>query len=169
MFERIFSADTFWWILMILYVPSCIGLIVIVLLQKGKGTSFAGAFGMGPGGDAVFGPKTGRSLPVRMTYVAATFFMVIALVMSILAGRVGKGVAPDLVEETEAAAAAASSELLDLGIGTGEEGVGKAGAGAAATPDSGPTSDPSEAAVSTPEPGPSSDSADGASSGDPPS
>ena len=48
MLERIFSADTFWWILMVLYVPACIGLIVIVLLQKGKGTSFAGATSKAP-------------------------------------------------------------------------------------------------------------------------
>lgn len=163
MLERIFSADTFWWILMILYVPSCIGLIVIVLLQKGKGTSFAGAFGMGPGGDAVFGPKAGRSLPVRMTYIAATFFMVIALVMSMLAGSIGKGIAPGLVDEAEAATAA-TSELLDLGIGTGE-----AGAGAVVTPESGPASETTEGAVAVPDSGLSSDSADEVPSGDPPS
>ena len=164
MFERIFSADTLWWVLMFLYVPACIGLIVIVLLQKGKGTSFAGAFGMGGGGDAVFGPKTGRSLPVRLTYIAATVFMVIALLMSILAGRVGKGIAPGLVEETEASTSV-SSELLELGIGTGEEGVGKARDGAVATPESETT----EGVVALPESGSSSDPTDTSSSGDPPS
>lgn len=110
--------DVVWWILVCLYVPACIGLIVIVLLQKGKGTGFAGAFGMGAGSDTVFGPRSRQSLPVRLTYVAATLFMVIALLMSIIAGRVGKGTAPELVEE-----AAVGSSLTDLGIGTGAAGA----------------------------------------------
>lgn len=111
--------DVLWWILVFLYVPACIGLIVIVLLQKGKGTGFAGAFGMGAGSDTVFGPRSRQSLPVRLTYVAATLFMVIALLMSIIAGRVGKGTAPELVEE----ATVGSSSLIDLGIGTGAAGA----------------------------------------------
>ncbi len=41
MLETIFSADTLWWILIIVYIPACFGLIVIVLLQKGKGAGFA--------------------------------------------------------------------------------------------------------------------------------
>ena len=44
-----FSWDTLWYGLLIMYVPACFGLIVIVLLQKGKGTGFAGAFGAGAG------------------------------------------------------------------------------------------------------------------------
>lgn len=73
MLDTIFSFDTLWVILMIMYVPACLGLIVIVLLQKGKGTGFAGAFGMGAGGaDTVFGPKSSQSLPVKLTYIAAT-------------------------------------------------------------------------------------------------
>jgi len=35
-----------WWICVILYVPACLGLIAVVLLQKGKGVGFAGAFGL---------------------------------------------------------------------------------------------------------------------------
>ncbi len=119
--------DVAWWILVVLYIPACVGLIVIVLLQKGKGAGFAGAFGMGAGSDTVFGPRSRQSLPVRMTYVAATLFMVIALLMSIIAGRVGKGIAPELVEEV---ATTSESSLTDLGIGTGA-------AGAAAAPASG--------------------------------
>jgi preprotein translocase subunit SecG len=93
--------DWLWWICVVLYVPACIGLIAIVLLQKGKGVGFAGAFGLGGGGaDTVFGPRMSKSLPVKLTYVMAGMFVVLALGMSILAGRITKGEAPELVEET---------------------------------------------------------------------
>lgn len=120
MLERIFSIDTLWILLLILYVPACIGLIVIVLLQRGKGTGFGGAFGVGGGSEAVFGPRASRSLPVRLTYIAAGTFMTIALVMSLISHRVGKGRAPELIDVAEEAdAAAAGSRFSDLGIGTG--------------------------------------------------
>jgi preprotein translocase subunit SecG len=106
-----------------MYVPACLGLIVIVLLQKGKGTGFAGAFGMGAGGgDTVFGPKSSQSLPVKLTYIAAAMFMIIALIMSIVAGKVGKGVAPELLEVTEAEVEDVGG-LSDLPIGRTVAGV----------------------------------------------
>ena len=125
MLDAIFSFKTLWYVLIILYVPACICLIGIVLLQKGKGTGFAGAFGAGagaPGSDAVFGPKAGKSLPVRLTYIGATVFMVIAVIMSMISGRVNTGGAPELEDVAEGAAIsgpALSSSLEDRGIGTG--------------------------------------------------
>lgn len=119
--------DILWWLLLILYVPACLGLIVIVLLQKGKGSGFAGAFGVGPGSETVFGPRARKSLPVRMTYIAAAAFMLIALVMSMISGRVGKGAAPALAEVAEETTVQ-SSGLSDLGIATGEAGAADAAA-----------------------------------------
>ncbi len=124
MLDAIFNWDTLWYVLLFLYVPACFALIIIVLLQKGKGTGFAGAFGMGAGSDTVFGPRASKSLPVRLTYVAAGVFMTIALLMSIIAGNVGRGNAPEAVEVAEeqaAAAAATDSALGDLGLGQGTE------------------------------------------------
>ena len=103
---------------MILYVPACIGLIVIVLLQKGKGTSFAGAFGVGTGSETVFGPRGSQTLPVRLTYAAAATFMTIALLMSIISGRVGKGAVPDLLEDADAPSVT-SDLLVERGMGGG--------------------------------------------------
>ncbi|MFP6581539.1 MAG: preprotein translocase subunit SecG [Candidatus Hydrogenedentota bacterium] len=100
MLDAIFSWNTLWWMLMFIYVPACIGLIGIVLLQQGKGTGFGGAFGAGagPGADTVFGPKGAQTMPVKLTYVGATIFMVVAIVMSLLAGRLNKGDAPELID-----------------------------------------------------------------------
>lgn len=101
MLDAIFSWNTVWWLMLVLYVPSCLGLIVIVLLQKGKGVGFAGAFGAGPGGaDAVFGPRSSKSLPQKITYTMAGIFMTLSLLMSMLSGNLGSSVAPTLVEDT---------------------------------------------------------------------
>lgn len=103
-----------WVICVILYIPACLGLIAVVLFQKGKGVGFAGAFGLGGGGaDTVFGPRMSKSLPVKLTYVMAGMFLVLALAMSLLSGRITKGEAPELAE-TETID---MSEYEDAGIG----------------------------------------------------
>ncbi len=99
MLSIIFSVKTLWWLMLCLYIPACFALIIIVLLQKGKGQGLAGAFGMGGGMDTIFGPRSSKSLPQKITYAAAGVFMVLALVMSILSGKVGRPPAPELVAE----------------------------------------------------------------------
>lgn len=115
--ESIFSWTTLWWIMMVLYIPSCAGLIIIVLLQKGKGSGFAGAFGLGGGGDTVFGPRASQSLPVRMTHIMAAVFMIMALLMSMIAGKVGRGVAPDEVAAEDVQPSISDTTIEELGIG----------------------------------------------------
>lgn len=105
MLEAIFSWNTLWVIMWAMYLPACIGLIVIVLLQKGKSSGFAGAFGAGGGSETVFGPRARKSLPVKLTYAMATLFMVLSMSMSLVAGRVHRGVAPELVEVEETVSA----------------------------------------------------------------
>lgn len=98
MLETIFSLTTLWWVLLVLvYLPCCIALITIVLLQKGKGAGFAGAFGLSPGSESVFGPKLARTLPQKLTYISAGIFMILAILLSTISGKVGKGAAPELV------------------------------------------------------------------------
>ena len=111
MLSALFRWDTLWWLMLILYVPACAGLIIIVLLQKGKGVGFAGAFGVGPGADAVFGPRASRSLPQKLTYIMAATFMTLAFIMSLVSGRLGKGVAPEKVSED-----AVTTNQMDLGV-----------------------------------------------------
>ncbi|MCH7548859.1 MAG: preprotein translocase subunit SecG, partial [Candidatus Krumholzibacteriota bacterium] len=112
-----------WWILMVIYVPACIGLIVIVLLQKGKGAGFAGSFGAGagPGSETVFGPRAGQTLPVKLTYIAAVVFISISVIFSMVASKVGKGTAPELLEDG-GTTIGVTTELDELGIGTGHAG-----------------------------------------------
>ncbi len=130
MLERIFSLDSLWWLILLLYVPSCIGLIAVVLLQKGKGVGFAGAFGMGGGSDAVFGPRSARSLPQRLTYIMAGIFMLLSLVMSTLSGKVGRGSAPELLSEGDVTN---SSAVIDRLFQDESDGAASATAGPLAT------------------------------------
>ena len=81
MLSAIFSLDTLWYVLLFLYIPACLLLIGVVLLQKGKGMGFAGAFGTGGGTEAVFGPRAVRSLPQKITYTMAGLFMPIVLTL----------------------------------------------------------------------------------------
>ncbi|HOE67305.1 MAG TPA: preprotein translocase subunit SecG [Candidatus Hydrogenedentes bacterium] len=95
MLESIFSWEALWWLMIILYVPISVGLVVVVLLQKGKGAGFAGAFGLGGGSDTVFGPRASKSLPVRLTQIMAGMFMLLALLMSIVSSKIYSGEAPE--------------------------------------------------------------------------
>ena len=112
-----------WGILIVIYAPACLGLMVIVLLQKGKGTGFAGAFGAGagPGSETVFGPRAGQTLPVKLTYIAAVIFISISVIMSVVADKVGKGQAPELLQ-ADGTKVGVTGELDALGIGTGRAG-----------------------------------------------
>lgn len=121
MLDAIFSLSTVWWVLMVIYIPACIGLIGIVLLQQGKGGGFGGALGggAGPGADTVFGPKA-QSLPVKITYLGAALFMVIAIVLSVLSGKVNQGVAPELAITSgdDPTMTVQGGGLSSLGVGT---------------------------------------------------
>lgn len=121
MLERIFSWDSLWWMLLVIYIPACLGLIIIVLLQKGKGAGFAGSFGAGagPGSETVFGPRSGQTLPVKLTYLAAVIFISVSVIMSVVSGKVGRGQAPELVEDA-GEAVLVETGLDDLGLGTGK-------------------------------------------------
>ena len=150
MLGSIFRWETLWYLMLFLYVPACVGLIVIVLLQKGKGVGFAGAFGVGPGSDAVFGPRGARTLPQKLTYIMAATFMVLAFGMSMVSGRLGKGVAPEKVnEQTVNQTQTDLSGLEDLGSGIKEDLEESPGSTA---PASAPTPAPAAPAAQTSEP-----------------
>lgn len=123
MVDAIFSFNTLWWVLMILFIPSSLALIIMVLLQQGKGSGFGGAFGAGagPGADTVFGPKGAQSVPVKITYALASIFMLISILMSLIAGRLSSSDAPELIQGAgDAPAVSATSSILsERGLGTG--------------------------------------------------
>ena len=69
-----------------IYVIVCLTLIMVVLLQQGKGGSMANAFG-GGATQAAFGARSGATVLSRATTVCAVLFVVGALVLGIVGQR----------------------------------------------------------------------------------
>jgi len=66
-----------------LHVIVCFILILVVLLQSGKGADIAGAFG-GGGSQTAFGSRGPASFLSKLTTVAATVFMITCLSLSMI-------------------------------------------------------------------------------------
>jgi preprotein translocase subunit SecG len=61
----------------------CLMLVLVILLQPGKGGDVASAFGGGGGGSAVFGPRGPANLLSRATTGVAVLFMVTSITLAI--------------------------------------------------------------------------------------
>jgi preprotein translocase subunit SecG len=72
----------------IFHVIVCIFLILVVLVQQGKGADWAGAFG-GGGTQTAFGARGAGTLLSKATTVAAIVFMITSLTLTILISQPG--------------------------------------------------------------------------------
>ena len=70
--------------LTVLHVLACVFLIVIVLLQRGKGAEMGAMFGGGAGA-TVFGSRGAGNFLTRMTTAAAIVFMLTSLTLAYVA------------------------------------------------------------------------------------
>ena len=73
-------------LLLIVHVLLAVGLVVLILLQHGKGADAGAAFGGGASA-SVFGSRGSGSFLSRTTAILATLFFVVSLAMAILANR----------------------------------------------------------------------------------
>jgi preprotein translocase subunit SecG len=97
---------------MILFLTVCVFMILLVLIQKGRGGGLASAFG-GAGGNTAFGSKTGDVL-TWATSVLFGVFLVLAVALNLLAtarhnARVGIVAAPAPVTTNAPAGANATN------------------------------------------------------------
>lgn len=69
----------------IIHVVACIGLILIVLLQTGKGANMGAAFG--GASQTVFGSAGAATFLSKLTTVVAVVFMVTSLGLAIFSGK----------------------------------------------------------------------------------
>ena len=73
-------------LLVVIYVLVCIFLVLVVLLQQGKGADLAGAFG-GGGSQTSFGPRSASNIMHRMTTGSFVLFVVLSLALAIQSGK----------------------------------------------------------------------------------
>ena len=104
-----------------LHVVLCIFLILIIILQPGKGGDVGAAFGGGGGGSTVFGPRGPTGLLQRATTVVAVMFMATSVTLALYSNQgmrananvdeeierlqqeiEGSDAPPDLLEEVDA-------------------------------------------------------------------
>ncbi len=104
--------------LYLLYIINCFFLILVVLLQAGKGDGLAG-LGGGGGSAAVFGARGASTLLQKLTVGSAGAFMTLSIVLAIITS--GTGIAESGSYDTEEPAVSAPVE-------------GSSGGGAATTP-----------------------------------
>jgi preprotein translocase subunit SecG len=69
-------------LLVILHVVVCLFLIGVVLLQQGKSSDLAGAFG-GQGSQTAFGPRGAANLLTRLTTWSAIIFMLTSVSLTV--------------------------------------------------------------------------------------
>jgi preprotein translocase subunit SecG len=98
--------------LVALYVVICFFLVLVVLVQQGKGADIAGAFG-GGGTQTAFGARGATTLLHKLTTGAFIGFIVLSLALTLLQARqrpsVVKSVVPKTAPAGQPAAAAPAS------------------------------------------------------------
>lgn len=76
-----------YYITVTLHFVVCTALIVIVLLQAGKGGGMAGIFG-GGGSDQIFSAPSGMAFIKKVTVACALIFMVTSLALTLMSSRI---------------------------------------------------------------------------------
>jgi len=87
-------------ILIIVYVIACLFLIMVVLLQAGKGGGLGSAFG-GAGAGSVFGGRGAATFLTRLTAIMAALFMILSVGISLNLAGGRATVSPEAVLDEE--------------------------------------------------------------------
>ena len=74
--------DFFFYLTVVLFLTVCVFLILLVLIQKGRGGGLASAFG-GAGGNTAFGSKTGDVL-TWATSIIFGVFLLLAVILNLM-------------------------------------------------------------------------------------
>jgi len=74
----------------VIHVVICLALVLVVLLQSGRGGGLAGAFG-GGGAQTFFGGRGAATLLSKATAWLAVGFMVMSILLAVLSSRGGGG------------------------------------------------------------------------------
>ena len=120
-------------LIIVAQVLSALGVIVLVLLQHGKGADMGAAFGSGASG-SLFGATGSANFLSRTTGVLAAVFFISTLAISVMTAKTGTVAAPKSVMEqvpSAGSAGAASGAAAIPGAAPAAAGAAPASAGAA--------------------------------------
>jgi preprotein translocase subunit SecG len=121
-------------LIIVAQVLSALGVIVLVLLQHGKGADMGAAFGSGASG-SLFGATGSANFLSRTTGVLAAVFFISTLAISVMTAKTGTVAAPKSVMEqvpSAGSAGAGSGAAAIPGAAPAAAGAAPAAAGAAA-------------------------------------
>lgn len=76
---------------LVLHVFVCLVMILVVLIQSGKGAGLSNIFGTSGGGDSLFSAPSGSSFMRKLTTGLAAAFFVLSLVLTILSAKRNSG------------------------------------------------------------------------------
>jgi preprotein translocase subunit SecG len=92
-------------LLVVLFIVVCLFLILVVLLQQGKGADVAAAFGAASS-QASFGPRGTTTLMHKLTTGSFVLFVALCIGLSVLTARRGRSVTAGVKGRTPASASA---------------------------------------------------------------
>ncbi len=103
-----------------LHILVCVILVLVVLLQSGKGADLAGAFG-GGATQTAFGSRGPASFLSKMTTVAAVVFMLTSITLSMMSSKTEVKSVLETKQETSKPAAEEIKDQSDLPAPTPEQ------------------------------------------------
>ena len=91
-------------VLMVIHYLTCFAMVLVILLQSGKGGGLAGAFG--GGGSTIFGGRGAGTILTRATMILGAVFFVTSLSLALMSATGGPGGASKSLIQEEAKRAA---------------------------------------------------------------
>ena len=148
-------------ILLFIHIVVCVALILVVLLQAGKGGGLAGAFGAAGGqtGQMLFGGRGAATFLSKATAILGSAFLVTSLILGIMQSRVSgpRSVLEDVLEPgmVSPASDAPPPSAEGFAIPTPDDaapapGTPDAGSAPAGTPDAAGSAEPSTGETTPP-------------------
>jgi preprotein translocase subunit SecG len=101
-------------LLIVLFIIVCLFLIMVVLLQQGKGADVAAAFG-GASSQASFGPRGTTTLMHKLTTGSFVLFVALCIGLSVLTARRGRSVTSGIKTKAPASAPAQPTPATPTG------------------------------------------------------
>lgn len=130
--------------LVILHVTVCLAVVLVVLLQAGKGADIGATFGSG-GSQTIFGSRGAGTFLTKLTAIAGTIFMLTSLALAITSSH---GTRASIIGETPSTKGMPAPQGMPQGMPQGQPFAPKS---PAAAPSGAPA--PSMPAAPAPQPG----------------